>query len=307
MTFPHLAYLQARIKESDGVKIDFEQIRRNWDSSAQGEEAWLAKQSVNRALRWREIERHLQGVKTILDVGGATGAFSIQLAERGYSVTHLDFSPAMLDIARNKSRALENIRFIEANAADLSEFRDRSFDLVLNMDGPISSSGSEAGQVLRESCRVTGNRLIVTVAHRAWMAAAIAGASVKATGRLLPAVRALMFEGAWHAEQFPENAALTEQFSFIALKAFLPGEVKAIMEQAGMKVLRAGGIGSLAALCDEDAIEQALASDSLFQEFLDMCEHFDKEILSDGPGSRDDTGLIAVAERSAMTENLQRN
>ena len=51
---------------------------------------------INRALRWREIERHLDGVQNILEIGAATGRFSIPLARRGFEVTHFDFSTKML-------------------------------------------------------------------------------------------------------------------------------------------------------------------------------------------------------------------
>lgn len=36
----------------------------------------------------------------LCSLGGGTGAFTIPLAERGLRVTHLDLSPAMLNLAR---------------------------------------------------------------------------------------------------------------------------------------------------------------------------------------------------------------
>ena len=79
------------------MNVDFEREKRWWNAKAPKEEGDIGDQAINRALRWREIERHLEGVETILDVGAATGAFSIPLGQRGFSVTHLDFSPAMRD------------------------------------------------------------------------------------------------------------------------------------------------------------------------------------------------------------------
>ena len=66
-----------------------------------------------------------------------------------------------LALARRKAEGLECIRFVEGNAGDLSRFADRSFDLVLSMDGAISFSGADAELALRESCRVTAG----TVSH----------------------------------------------------------------------------------------------------------------------------------------------
>lgn len=192
------------------MKIDFGREKQWWDAKAPKEEQDLADEAINRALRWREIERHLKEVETILDVGAGTGAFSILLAQRGYSVTHLDFSPAMLEIARQKAQNVKNIRFIEGNAVDLSQFLDRSFDLVLNMDGAISFCGSEAKRAILESCRVTKKKLIITVSHRTWMVSCWVTASLEAAGRFLPAVYAMLDRGEWHQEQFPQNAALAK-------------------------------------------------------------------------------------------------
>jgi SAM-dependent methyltransferase len=279
------------------MKVDFDRERAWWDAKAPKEEQDLADEAVNRALRWREIERHLAGIRTVLDVGAGTGAFSIPLAQRGYAVTHVDFSPAMLTLARHNAEGLDNVRFVEANAVALP-FPGRCFDLVLNMDGAISFCGSLAEQALQETCRVTRKKLILTVSHQAWMIPVWVSASVKVAGRLLPAVEAMFDQGEWHQEQFPENPLLSKgvtQDYFGAFRAFLPGELQALLEGAGMHVLRCGGLGTLANLCDPEAVERVRRDEALFQDFLDLCERFDGEVLPDGPGTRQRAGLIAVA------------
>ncbi len=283
------------------MKVNFERERKWWDAKAPHEERGLADKGleVNRALRWRELERHLEGVETVLDVGAGTGAFSIPLAERGFSVTHVDFSPRMLDFACEKARGLKNIRFVEANATDLSQFSDRSFDIVLNFDGAISFCGSEAEQAILESCRVTKRKLIVTVSNRVCMIPVYMEASLKAASRIVPAVHEMLDRGTWSQDQFPENPLLsrgcTEDY-FGSFKAFLPGELKEALEAAGMRVLRIGGIGSLENFCAATVVENAMGSDKLREEFLDLCERFDKDILPGGPGTRERAGLMAVAE-----------
>jgi len=283
------------------MNVNFEREKEWWNAKAPKEEQDLADEEVNRALRWREIERHLDGVKTILDVGGGTGVFSVPLARRGFSVTHLDFSPAMLQMAKEKAQGINCMSFIKGNAVDLSEFRDTSFDLVLNQDGAVSFCGSEAEKALLESCRVSRKKLIITVSHRALTVPLWTTTILEQTGRFLPAVYAMLNEGEWHQEQFPENAALIKgkmtQDYFGAFKAFLPGELKKILERAGMKVLRLGGLGSLASLCGKETVQKVLGDQTLLQEFLDLCERFDKEVLPDGPGTRQRAGLMAVAER----------
>jgi SAM-dependent methyltransferase len=282
------------------MQVDFERERRWWDAKAPKEESDRADEAINRALRWREVERHLDGVHTVLDIGGGTGAFSIPLARRGFQVTHVDLSPAMLDIARQKTGDLPNIRFVEGNAIDLSRFPDRTFDLVLNMDGAISFCGVEAERAIVESCRVTRAKLIVTVSHRARLAPIWAESALATLGHLAPLVDAMFDQGQWHQEQFPENRltarGLTQDY-LGTLKAFLPREVQEILEGAGMHVLRCGGLGSLAGFCGQKTLDRVRQDEQLTEQFLDLCERFDREILPNGPGTRQRAGLIAVATR----------
>jgi SAM-dependent methyltransferase len=282
------------------VEVDFQRERGWWDAKAPKEEKDSADEAINRALRWRELERHLEGVRTILDVGGGTGAFSIPLARRGFEVTHLDLSPEMLALARQRAGGLPNIRFVEGNAVDLSRFPDGAFDMVLNTDGAISFCGSEAERALLESCRVTGKTLVVTVSNRAQLARGWAEGALLTLGRLAPAVEAMFARGEWHQAQYPENPQLARGCTLDymgALKAFLPGELSTILEGAGMRVLRCGGLGSLAGLCRTEVLDRVLQEKDLLEPFLDLNERYDREILPGGPGTRQRAGLIAVASR----------
>ena len=281
-------------------ETDFTRERQWWDAKAPKEERDLADESINRALRWREIDRHLEGVRTILDIGGATGAFSIPLAKRGLHLTHLDLSLEMLAIAREKAQGVANVEFLEGNASDLSRFSDRSFDLVLNQDGAISFAGSKALRAIQETCRVAKNKVILTVSHQARMIATWVGASITRTGQLGPAADAMINRGEWHQQQFPGNEILTEgltQNYLGPLKAFLPAELRKILESAGMRILRCGGIGSLAGMCDQATLQRVTNDAVLLDSFLSVCEKFDTEILPEGPGTHQRAGLIGVAQR----------
>lgn len=282
------------------MDTDFEREQRWWDAKAAREEADTADEAVNRTLRWREIDRRLDGVRTVLDVGGGTGAFSLPLTRRGFVVTHLDLSEAMLRLAREKAGDLDGLTLVHGNAADLSCFGDQSFDLVLNLDGAISFCGARAEQALRETCRVARQRVIVAVAHRAWMVPITVSGSLKSTGRLLPAVETMARTGSWHQDQFPENSLLSRgctQDYLGPLRAFLPTELRLALEAEGFVVERCGGLGSLANFCGPEALSVAQGDPILWEQFHDLCEQFDLELLPDGPGTRQRSGLLAVATR----------
>lgn len=69
----------------------------------------------------------------VLDAGCGTGNYSIKLSNRDCKVTGIDLSPAMLEVARQKTAQLKlDIDFQEMDMTKLS-FADNSFDAVFSM------------------------------------------------------------------------------------------------------------------------------------------------------------------------------
>lgn len=83
-----------------------------WDEMSKTEEVDYDDEMINRLLRLKAIQSHLSGVHKILDVGAATGAYSIPLAKLGFDVVHLDLSDEMIKAAKDKAIGLTNIQFI---------------------------------------------------------------------------------------------------------------------------------------------------------------------------------------------------
>lgn len=68
-----------------------------------------------------------------LDLGCGTGAKSIYLAKRGFGVTGVDISETAIKYAKeNARRAKVKVKFIVADATDLSFLKDKKFDFVLD-------------------------------------------------------------------------------------------------------------------------------------------------------------------------------
>jgi len=55
--------------------------------------------------------------KTIIDLGCGTGGHALLLVQRGYRVTAVDRSPAMIDIAKKKAPAGANLSFVVSDIA----------------------------------------------------------------------------------------------------------------------------------------------------------------------------------------------
>ena len=289
------------------MSVEFTEQEKWWDAMAAVEEIDAGDERINRELRWLEIERNLGGVSTILDIGAGLGAFSIPLAARGFSVTHLDLSSAMLKRAEIKARraGVGNIEFVKANVVDLSLFADRRFDLVLNMDGAISFCGSEAERALSESIRVTGKTIILSVSHAAALLPFWLQASYELCGGILPAVRDLMERRIWDPDLHPENRALSARLcgGYLGqIRSFLPEELKRALQTRGMQVVRIGGIGTLAYLYGPRLAQDIEERPDFLEPFLALCDQFDRELMVDGPGTRHRAGLIATAQWAPADE-----
>lgn len=92
----------------------------------------------------------------ILEVGAATGRYSVALAKEGYTVTAVELVQHNLDVLRSKLDGTEPITTIQGNALDLSVFPDGSFDLTMVL-GPMYHlyTPEDKLQAMKEAVRVT--------------------------------------------------------------------------------------------------------------------------------------------------------
>jgi SAM-dependent methyltransferase len=71
--------------------------------------------------------------KKILDAGCGFGGYSIYCAQRGASVTAVDISPTMIELARREgAEAGVEIDFRVADAADLEDIPCHTFDMAIS-------------------------------------------------------------------------------------------------------------------------------------------------------------------------------
>lgn len=99
-------------------------------------------QQIEYITTMKYIDKYLKPGAKILEVGAGTGAYSIELAKKGYDVTAIELVPRNIEIMKQNSKNLKNITCIEGNALNLPNELVDKFDIVLNF-GPMYHIFSE--------------------------------------------------------------------------------------------------------------------------------------------------------------------
>ena len=289
-------------KEEGVSKVVLNDYEKFWDEISKVEEVDYDDEMINRLLRFKAIQSHLSGIHKILDVGAATGAYSIPLAKMGFEVVHLDLSDEMIKVAKEKSVGISNIQFVKQDAASLDMFEDNEFDLVLCFDGAISFSGNKAGKVIAEICRV-GKKVMLSVSNKSCMTATWLNYSLTKLNRIHPSVNDMMKTGYFNKDNYDDADELT---SISELKAYDTDELKDVLNKNGMNVLECHSIGSLTHLYLMHLYRQNTADDvhkkineiSTDKDFLEICDYYDKHVMPNGMGSFRRAGIFAIAEKN---------
>jgi S-adenosylmethionine-dependent methyltransferase len=132
------------------MRDDISDIADYYNSDPEREHLRLERHQLEYDLTWRYLDQYLPGHGTILEVGAATGRYTVSLAKRGYRLTAVDLSSANLEICR-KALAAESLEDrvepIRADARDLAGIPQQKFDAALLM-GPLYHLGQEADRKL---------------------------------------------------------------------------------------------------------------------------------------------------------------
>jgi S-adenosylmethionine-dependent methyltransferase len=118
---------------------DISDIAEMYDRDAEKEHARLEEHQLEYELTWRYLERYLPPGGTILEVGAATGRYTLELARRGHRITAVDLSEVQLELNRQRlaeAGLADRVRLVQADVRDLQVVTERDFDAVLLM-GPL--------------------------------------------------------------------------------------------------------------------------------------------------------------------------
>lgn len=268
---------------------------------------------VQKAHIERELLSHLDGIQTVFDGGAGCGRFSILLARQGLQVTHFDISQAMIDKARElaeKAGVLDHITFVKGALEDLSAYTDRSFDLVMSFDAPISYTWPNQEQTIRELVRIAKKRIMFSVSSRLGALPYLANPLQKNQFILdknssdswvqwCLNSRQQMIDGFTFREknllktldtgllcdvEETKEAYDRGETPWCITYHFMPDELKQILENCGVKDVTLAGPGAFARTIPNEILVKIMNDPEQKKDFLDFCHLYDSNPYVCGMG-----------------------
>ena len=213
------------------MKTHLQNVAAHHDSQADMyDRDYFAKFGLYHQITLENIKRYLPRLKDkpILDAGGGTGIWSIELAKLGYRVMLTDISDGMLQEARRKVAGTPLDGKIETKLADICsmpDFTDGQFAMVLCEGDPLSYCGDHQAAI-RESVRVLepGGIFIASVDNR------VGALNWFSKDEDLSIIEKLLATG--------EATIPRADAHRFMVHAFTPEELKNLFQSVGLEVLR---------------------------------------------------------------------
>lgn len=299
---------------------------RLWNESDKGEleshrEETFIDDIVQKSHIEKELLANLDGIDTVFDGGAGCGRFSILLAKHGCQVTHFDISQPMIDKAKElaeKAGVLDNITFVKGALEDLSAYENKSFDMVISFDAPISYTYPKQKQVIGELVRIAKKRIVISVSSRlgylpylanplqknqfildencsdSWVQWCVANKQnvIDSFSFHKDNVEKLMSDGLMGGE---EEIAEFEQGGtpWCITYTFMPDELKTILSEFGVKNIELAGPGAYARTIPNELLVKIMNDPKQRSEFLDFCYQYDSNPFVCGMGK---DNLLAKGE-----------
>ena len=269
----------------------------------------------------KELLSNLDGIKTVFDGGAGSGRFSILLAKHGCNVTHFDISQPMIDKAKElaeREGVLDKITFVKGALEDLEDFDDKSFDMVISFDAPISYTHPHQEQVIGELVRICKKRIVISVSSRLGSLPYLANPINKHQFILDencgdPYVKWCLsnWSNAIEAFQFEKNRVdklwseglmggkeEIEEYErggtpWCITYTFMPDELEGILHRFGVKHIKLAGPGAYARTIPNELLVKIMKDSEQRSAFLDFCYQYDSNPFVCGIGK---DNLLAKGE-----------
>jgi len=187
------------------------------------------------------LEKYLPRYGLVLDAGGGTGRYTIELAKRGYNVVLFDLVSKMLKLARRKIKkagVLGKVKqFVQGSIEDLSMFGDETFDAVLCLGAPLC-------HLLKAEQRVKAASELIRVAKRGAPIFVSVISRIGLIKTILVKFPQEMQYAKYHWEVGDYIPGLQGE-GFTAAHWFLPEELRELFERQDVKILEMAGLEGL--------------------------------------------------------------
>lgn len=290
---------------------------RMWNLPDKGElESHREETYIDDIIQKNHIERklleNLEGIETVFDGGAGCGRFSILLAKHGCRVTHFDISQPMIDKAKElaeQAGVIDRITFVKGALEDLGAFADKSFDMAVSFDAPISYTYPNQEHVVGELVRIAKKRIMISVTSRLGCLPYYANPIQKSQFILDensddPFVRWCISNRQNAIDTFHFEKANIEKLMADGLMggeneiaeyekggtpwcityAFLPNELESLLRGLGVKNIEMAGPGAYARTIPRELLVKIMNDSKQRSDFLDVCYQYDSNPYVCGMG-----------------------
>lgn len=240
------------------MAYDPEQVIECYTRNAKIEDQAEKAPSLRTEIPRRYIQRNIKSDDVVLDAGGGTGINAMMMAKMGASVTLLDLTPRILELAReniDRSGTRDRIEFCQGDICDLRMFEDGQFSLVVCV-------GDSLSYVLEDGERAMSE--LVRVAQRG--AYLVLGADSK-YGFMRQRLSEGDIDGAWEILDTSEtNCGMGPR-----TRLYTVSEMESMLASNDCRVVEAASTPSLAATVDVSPYIEAHRWEELVQLELQIC------------------------------------
>ena len=304
---------------------------RMWNQSDKGELEAAREQTfiddiVQKSFIEKELLQSLDGVETAFDGGAGSGRFSILLAKHGIKVTHFDISQPMIDKAKEiaeREGVTDNITFVKGKLEDLSAYADKSFELVMSFDAPISYTYPNQEKVIGELVRICKKRILISVSSRLgsipylanplqknqfildkdsddiWVQWCINGREQMIEGFSFDKENFMRALDTGFLGDIEETKAAFDrgEAPWCITYHFMPQELEEILKAYGVKNITLAGPGALARTIPNEILVKIVNDPKQREDFLEACHMYDSNPYVCGMGK---DNLFAKGEIQAL-------
>ena len=290
---------------------------RMWNLPDKGElESHREETYIDDIIQKSHIERNLldnlEGIDTVFDAGAGSGRFSILLAKHGCRVTHFDISQPMIDKAKElaeKAGVIDRITFVKGALEDLSDYTNKSFDMVISFDAPISYTYPNQERVIGELVRIAKKRIIISVTSRLGTLPYLANPIQKnqfildehsedpfvkwLVSNRQNAIDTFSFEKS-NIEKLMSDGLMGGESEIAEYEnggtpwcityAFMPNELEDLLHRLGVKNIEMAGPGAYARTVPRELLVKIMNDPKQWSEFLDVCYKYDSNQYVCGMG-----------------------